>query len=468
MLAAMSGQMGLPLEADSAREAARWGSKASPASVGELVQASHQCLQAKLPAMWIEGELSGLRRPSSGHLYFTLKDDKAQIPAAMWRSAASKLRCNLKDGLKVRVFGRVGIYSAQGKYQLYAERIEAAGEGDKMAELLALKQKLSAEGLFDAERKRPIPSWPRNVGVITSSTGAAFHDICKVIAGRCPTRVLLCHALVQGAQAPASLLCALQRMGERSDLDVIIIGRGGGSMEDLWCFNDEALVRAIAACPIPVISAVGHEIDVTLADGAADRRAATPSHAGELAVPDLRARTQRLAQLAWQTQNLMARHLLDRRSDLDRLLHRLSRRGRAILEPQRRGLQALDLRMRDQAQRWIPARHTRLAALERRLLELHPHAQLAAQRQRSDSLDHRLERAARGSLERANRRFSALLASLDAMSPLKVLGRGYAIAQTESGSVVRESASLTQGQVLQLRFARGSACVQVQSSKGEE
>lgn len=468
MLAAMSGQMGLPLEADAAKEAARWGSKASPASVGELVQASHQCLQAKLPAMWIEGEISGLRRPSSGHLYFTLKDDKAQIPAAMWRSAASKLRCNLKDGLKVRVYGRVGIYSAQGKYQLYAERIEAAGEGDKMAELMALKQKLSAEGLFDAERKRPIPGWPRNVGVITSSTGAAFHDICKVIEGRCPTRILLCHALVQGAQAPASLVSALERMGRRQDLDVLIIGRGGGSMEDLWCFNDEALVRAIAACPIPVISAVGHEIDVTLADGAADRRAATPSHAGELAVPDMRARAQRLQQLGWQTQTLMARRLLDRRSDLDRLLHRLSRRGRALVEPQRRSLQSLEIRMRERAQRWIPARQARLACLERRLLELHPHAQLAAQRQRSAQLEHRLERALRISLEGANRRFSALLASLEAMSPLKVLGRGYAIAQAQDGAVVRDSASLARGQILQLRLAQGSASVEVRSTNAEE
>lgn len=460
MVALMSRQMGLPLDAEP-ESAPAWGSKEAPATVSSLVQSAHQHLQVKLPAMWIEGELSGLRRPSSGHLYFTLKDDKAQLPAAMWRSAASKVRFSPKDGQKVRVYGRVGIYAAQGKFQLYAERMVVAGEGDKMAELMALKQKLSAEGLFDPARKRPIPSWPRTVGVITSSTGAALHDICKVIQGRCPTRVLLCHALVQGSTAPASLLSALQRMGARDDVDVIILGRGGGSMEDLWCFNDEALVRAVAACPIPVVSAVGHEIDVTLVDGAADKRAATPSHAGELVVPDLRSRMQRLEQLDWQIKSLVGRALVDRRSDLDRCLHRLRAAGQATLEIPERQLRAHHERMAQLARRWVPVRRQRLAQLERRLLELHPSQKLAAQRERRVALAHRLERAMQGKLDAGQRRLAASATALHALSPLQVLGRGYALAQDASGAVVRDASTLKPKQELELKLAKGQAKVQV-------
>lgn len=460
--------MGLPLDAPEQATPA-WGSKDAPATVSQLVQSAHQHLQVKLPPMWIEGELSGLRRPSSGHLYFTLKDDKSQLPAAMWRSAASKVRTPLKDGQKVRVYGRVGIYAAQGKFQCYAERIILAGEGDKMAELLALKQKLSAEGLFDAERKRPLPEWPRTVGVITSSTGAALHDICKVLAGRCPTRVLLCHAVVQGAAAPKSLVAALGRLGSRNDVDVIIFGRGGGSMEDLWCFNDEAVVRAVAACPVPVVSAVGHEIDVTLVDGAADKRAATPSHAAELVVPDLADRARRLAQTQWQLGNLMQRVLMDRRGHLDRCVHRIAVRGHAILAAPAQRLRTQQERMVTVARRWIPERKNRLIGLERRLLELHPRARLAVQEQRRLALQHRLERLMRAKIEGCETRLVSSMAALDAMSPLKVLGRGYALAQDEAGGVVRDARTLSPGQELTLRLAQGRAQVEVKSlSEGEQ
>lgn len=457
--------MGLPLDAPE-QAAPAWGSKDAPATVSQLLQSAHQHLQVKLPAMWIEGELSGLRRPSSGHLYFTLKDDKSQLPAAMWRSAASKVRTPLKDGQKVRVYGRVGIYAAQGKFQCYAERIVLAGQGDKMAELMALKQKLREEGLFDAERKRPLPAWPRTVGVITSSTGAALHDICKVVAGRCPTRVLLCHAVVQGAAAPKSLVSALKRLGARKDVDVIIFGRGGGSMEDLWCFNDEAVVRAVAACPIPVVSAVGHEIDVTLVDGASDQRAATPSHAAELVVPDLAARAQRLSQMRWQMGNLMQRLLMDRRGHLDRCVHKIAVRGNAILAKPAQALTNHQQRMVAVARRWVPERRQRLLAQERRLLELHPRARLAAQEQRRAALVHRLERSMRAKLKRSDTLLASRMAALDAMSPLKVLGRGYALAQDGQGAVVRDADQLKVGDELSLRLAKGKAQVQVKSLQG--
>ena len=256
-------------------------------TVSRLVRAAHRTLEQQYSRILVEGEISNLRIVASGHAYFTLKDDAASLPVALWRSTLSRLRFRLHDGLALRVGGRLGIYPAQGKFQLYAEHAEPAGQGTLMQQLERLKAKLHAEGLFELQRKRPLPLWPRRIGVVTSATGAAIHDILKVTRRRCPSRILLAPALVQGESAPRTLLSALTRLQRMPEIDVIIIGRGGGAAEDLWAFNDEALARAIAACPVPVVSAVGHEIDVTICDLVADVRAATPSHAAELVTPEL-------------------------------------------------------------------------------------------------------------------------------------------------------------------------------------
>ncbi|HEY8375897.1 MAG TPA: exodeoxyribonuclease VII large subunit, partial [Nannocystis sp.] len=255
-------------------------------AVSELVNRAHRCVEQHFPPLWVEGEITNLRLVGSGHAYFTLRDSHAVLPVAMWRSALARLRYRLADGQTFRVYGRLGIYAAQGKFQLYAERAEPAGLGARMLQFEQLKAKLAAEGLFARERKRPLPAWPRIVGVVTSATGAAIHDILEVARHRCPVRILLSPAQVQGDDAPFSLIRALQRLQRRPGVDVIILGRGGGASEDLWAFNDEALARAVAACPVPVVSAVGHEVDITICDFVADVRAATPSHAAELVVPD--------------------------------------------------------------------------------------------------------------------------------------------------------------------------------------
>src|SRR5688572_9977858 len=241
----------------------------------------------------------------------------------MWRSALSRLKFRLQDGQRIRVFGRPGIYAAQGKFQLYAERAEPAGQGNLLLALERLKARLAAEGLFAAERKRPIPRWPTVIGVVTSPTGAAIHDILKVARRRCPTRILLSPAQVQGDAAPQSIILALQRLQTIPGVDVIILGRGGGASEDLWAFNDDALARAVAACPVPVVSAVGHEVDTTLVDFVADVRAATPSHAAELVVPDRDTLLQRLHQLRRRLALATQRRVLNEQSRLERAGHRL-------------------------------------------------------------------------------------------------------------------------------------------------
>ncbi|MBC8067075.1 MAG: exodeoxyribonuclease VII large subunit, partial [Deltaproteobacteria bacterium] len=292
-------------------------------SVGALVRMAHGALDARFGMVWVEGEVSNLRVGAAGHGFFTLKDDEAMLPVAMWRSSIERLRFRLQDGQHLRVCGRVGIFAKQGRFQMYAERAEPAGLGARMLELEQRKAKLAAEGLFAVARKRPLPRLPRTVGVITSAHGAVLHDILQVAERRCPMRFLLAHANVQGEDAPRSLVRALVRLQRRPEVEVIILGRGGGSAEDLWAFNDERLARAIAACRVPVVSAVGHEVDVTICDLVADVRAATPSQAAELVVPDHAALRSALEVRTGRLHRALQRHGLDRRARLEQGLLRL-------------------------------------------------------------------------------------------------------------------------------------------------
>ncbi len=257
--------------------------------VGEVVRLASRTLEQSFGVVWVEGEISNLKRIASGHVFFSLKDGGAQISAVMFRSDARRVRGKLENGDAVRCRGSLRIYEAQGRFQLYVSRIQPVGLGELMLALEELKAKLAAEGLFDPASKRPIPPAPRVLGVVTSRTGAALRDIIQVAHARSGVRIIVSHTPVQGADAPPRIVAALRRLEARPEVDTIIIGRGGGSVEDLWCFNDERVARAVAACPKPIISAVGHEVDFTLCDHAADLRAATPSAAAELAVPDERA-----------------------------------------------------------------------------------------------------------------------------------------------------------------------------------
>ncbi len=436
-----------------------------PAAIGvrELVERAHRTVERAFGPVWVEGEIANLKLAPSGHAYFTLREGDAALSCAMWRSSVQRLRFRLESGKQVRVQGKLGIYAAQGKFQMYVERAEAAGLGDLMARYERLKQKLEAEGLFDPARKRPIPRSPRTIGVVTSPSGAAIHDICKVIARRRPSHILLAPARVQGNEAPAELRVALERLAQRPGVDVIILGRGGGSLEDLWAFNDEALARAVAACPVPVISAVGHEVDVSLCDLVADLRAATPSQAGELVVPDQGAQARRLQAQARNLALVMERRALDVRHRFEDLRRRLDRAGMRRHGQLAARLEDLDRRLQRAARSWVPQRRAQLEALRRRLDRRHPRAQISAGTSELEHLRERLEAAMQKRVSRARLGLTRSASTLDALSPLRVLDRGYALATTEKGELVEDAARLAVDDRLRLRFARGEAQVRVES-----
>lgn len=379
----------------------------------------------RLAALWVSGEISNFKLHTSGHAYFTLKDETCQIRCVMFRSAAQRLRFRPDSGMQVLILGNVSVFDRDGVYQLYCEQMEPAGVGALHLQYEQLKQRLSAEGLFDAALKRPLPRLPRKVGLVTAPTGAAVRDMITVSRRRFPgVHLVLAPALVQGEEAPSSLIRALTLLARVPGIDVIIIGRGGGSLEDLWAFNSEELARAIRACPVPVVSAVGHETDFTIADFAADLRAPTPSAAAELAVP---ARTELLGQI-------------------DSLRVRLLTAARRLVERKR-------LRLRAMAERPVLRR---------------PEGRLLQDRQRLDELVRRLGQAAGKRLERLRLRLGALAGRLDALSPLAVLSRGYAIARDEEGRVIKRAASAAPGQRLDILLHEGSLRCRVEGKEEGE
>ena len=413
-------------------------------AVSELVRAARITLEGRFSDPRVEGEVSGLKRSANGHLYFTLKDAEAQLDCVMYAREAGRLRFRVQDGLQVRCRGRLTIYEARGRFQLSVHAIELAGAGALALAFEQLKQRLAAEGLFDPERKRPLPFLPRRLGVVTSAQGAVIRDIVRVAHRRFPVPILLAPAPVQGEGAAAAIVAALAEIVKVPDVDVVIVARGGGSLEDLWAFNDEALARAIAACPVPVISAVGHETDFTIADFVADLRAPTPSAAAELAVPvaaDLLAEVQ----------------LLGRR--LGRALHGETRSLRLRLERARAALgdprRLIDLRRQglddfaERAARALRASFARrradLRAAETRLYRLHPQRRIADQRAALAATERRLVAAGTALLAHRQRALESLAGKLDALSPLKVLDRGYSLARGPDGQVLRSCAGLNRG-----------------------
>ncbi len=425
-------------------------------SVSQLVRGANRLLEGKFSNLWVEGEVSGLKSSGGGHVYFSLVDAQAALPATVWRSTVERLRFSIENGQVLRVYGRLGIFPKQGRMQFYVDRLEPAGLGAQMLELQQRKRRLHAEGLFDPARKRPLPAWPKTVGVVTSAHGAAVHDILEVTRRRCPCRVVVSPAAVQGDAAPSSLVRALTRLWSLPGIDVIIIGRGGGSAEDLWAFNDERLARAIAACPVPVVSAVGHEVDVTICDLVADVRAATPSHAAELAIPDKAAAHARVDELAARIARAVRRQILDERGRLDVVRSRLGMKGRAVAAAERRRLESLVARLRaKEPTRAIAADRKRLTALAKRLASA---GQPLARpwRQRLVALTQRLHDSGRGLPRRARMRLAAAAGALHAMSPLAVLERGYAVALGPDGRALTDAATVVQGDALTLRLSRGT------------
>ncbi len=429
--------------------------------VTELVGAAHRRLESEFGYVWVEGEVTGLKLHRNGHAYFSLRDEKSTLPSVMWRSSLQRLRFRLEEGQRLRVNGRLGIYAASGRFQFYAERAEPAGLGAMMLELEQLKARLSAEGLFAPERKRALPRWPRRIGVVTSASGAAVHDILKVLRRRMPSRVLLAPSRVQGPDAPPELVEALRRVALQPGIDVVIIGRGGGSLEDLWAFNDEAVARAIVDCPVPVISAVGHEVDVSVADLVADVRAATPSHAAELVVQDRAAVLEQLDHLQRRLESTTRRRLGDETRRLVELQTALERAMYGRLTPARRRLDAARARLRERGVGLIRAEKRRLAELRQRLERQHPRAQLARDRRQLQALEARLQRAIRRRLAEAKVRLARAAGKLDALSPLGVLERGFSVVTDADGRPVVDAAAVRVGEALAVRLHRGQLDVKV-------
>jgi len=384
-------------------------------SISELTREIKTIIEAGFPSFWVEGEISNFKSYASGHFYFTLKDAGAQLPAVMFRASAERLSFIPEDGAHVLAQGRLSVYEPRGAYQFMAERMEPMGLGNLAAAFERLKAKLAAEGLFDEDRKRPIPLFPRRVGIITSPSGAAVRDLIKVIFARWPMEIVFCGVKVQGDGAKDEIAEAIRLMN-RIPLDqrpdVLIVGRGGGSLEDLWAFNEEVVARALAASDIPTVSAVGHEVDFTIADFVADVRAATPSHAGEMTVPRFDDTIDRLDYL-------------------------------------RAALPAALLRRVDVAR-------NRLQAIEQSYALRHPEERFAILRQRLDDLQARLGPAGERRARRERERIAVLTARLESLSPLSTLQRGYSIAQrADDKKVLNSIAQIAEGDTLLTRLADG-------------
>lgn len=389
-------------------------------SVTELVTAFKEVVETALPPICVAAEISNCRRSAAGHYYLTLKDEQAEIGAVIWRTTAGRLKIPPKDGMQVLAHGSLQVYVARGSCQFIINRLQPQGVGELEQAFRRLKEKLDAEGLFDAERKRPLPALPRQIALVTSPTSAAVKDMIQVMKRRWPAaRLVIVPVAVQGDRAASQISAGLRAVNRLPHVDVVITGRGGGSLEDIWPFNEEVVARAIADCPVPVVSAVGHEIDVTIADLVADRRALTPSEAGELVVPSAE----------------------EFRQELRNLSGRMYRQVKGRVDVQRQLLQSLEAR----------------PVLQR------PHSLIHERRQLLDEIETRLGRSVRASNERLTLRLGTIAAALDALSPLKVLARGYSLTTDEAGELITSVNQLQPGALLRTRLAQGRVVSRIES-----
>lgn len=436
-------------------------------TVTRLNSAVRMILEQDLGLVWLTGELSNLAMPSSGHWYFSLKDLGAQVRCAMFKGNNRRVAFRPQDGMQVLVQARVSLYEPRGDYQLIIESMQPAGDGVLALRFEELKRRLGAEGLFDESRKLPLPREPRAVGLITSATGAALHDMLTVLKRRAPDLpVFIYPTQVQGSAAIGQIVAAIAKANQRAEVDVLIVGRGGGSLEDLWCFNEEAVARAIAHSAIPVVSAVGHEVDVTISDFAADLRAPTPSAAAELVAPDNQARIQRLAHLKQRLLQAMNRQQTAARHDFILLQKRLDHQDpKRRLEQQSQRLDELSTRLQQLLHQRLHQGERRLANLELRLQGKSPERLLAAGKRRHQLAEERLYALIAKRQDLASHRLAMLTARLDGVSPLATLGRGYSITRTPRGEVISRADQVSSGDQLITTLAQGSLQVRVEGIK---
>ena len=435
-------------------------------SVSRLNREVRVLLERGFGSLWLEAEISNFARPSSGHWYFSLKDLGAQVRCAMFRQRNMLCAFTARDGQKVLVRARIGLYEPRGEYQLIVDHMEDAGLGALKRQFEELAAKLTAEGLFAPERKRPLPILPKRIGVITSPTGAAIRDILHVLARRfAAVSVLIYPVPVQGAQAAAEIIAALRMAGRRAECDVLILARGGGSLEDLWAFNDEALARAIVASPIPVVSGIGHEIDFTIADFVADVRAPTPSAAAEIVVPDAE---EWLASLRrWSTR--LQRGILRRLDAHRERLHWLTGRAALVspaarLAQQSQRLDELEQRMSRALRQVLSDAKSTLGEHRSRLWQASPLARVQGAAVHYAALSARLRAATLERLRHARARLLPLMRTLNAVSPLATLERGYAIVSIEGGEILRNAAAAKPGAIIEARLAHGTVRAKVEAA----
>ncbi len=435
-----------------------------PLTVAELDRVLRRAVEGASAGAWVQGEIGALKVAASGHAYFALKDEHedAVVDAVAYRDTAMRCRRYLAEGARVVVRGKATVWAPRGKLQFVVDTVRPAGRGALLEALERLKQKLAAEGLFDLDRKKPVPSDARVVGVVTSASGAVIHDIVRVAFRRGAARIILSPTVVQGEEAPASIVAAMDLLERVRGLDVIIVGRGGGSFEDLMPFNDERVVRRIAACRVPVVSAVGHEVDVTLADLAADARASTPSQAAELVVADRQAQRDGFLQLDVRLRRAMRARLIEDRATFDRMLRRLGDPRMMIAERQQR-VDELSSRLESCTRAAVGRRSVALDRLERRLLSNHPRAVLVRTQGSLDALAARMASAVRARLAWEQSRLRDQSGRLQALSPLSVLSRGYAVATSEDGRALVDSNDVQLGARVLVRLRRGGLVTVVQS-----
>jgi exodeoxyribonuclease VII large subunit len=442
-------------------------------SVAELDRRLKRAVEGASAEVWVEGEVSNAKPAPSGHVYFCLKDEieDAILECVMYRSASVTARRLIVDGARVMLRGRATIWAPRGRLQFIGDVARLSGRGALLEALEALKAKLQDEGLFAAERKRPLPTDPAVIGVVTSASGAAIHDIAKVAFRRGGVRILLSSTLVQGQAAALRVVLAIDLLERVKEVEVIILGRGGGSSEDLMVFNDEQVVRRVAACRVPIVSAVGHEVDITLTDLVADARAATPSQAAEMVVPDGRMRRGALAQLDARLARAMRNRLREDSAAYGMVVRDLLAQKRAFAE-RRQIVDDRVARLRQAMNRRLSVFRVSVERLHRRLSARHPRAVVAQARSAFGPLEVRLESAMQARIEASRGDLQSEGARLDALSPLAVLSRGYAIAVTTGGRAIRSSSEVKRGDTISVRVHRGTFRADVTESEralpGEE
>ncbi len=430
-------------------------------SVSALNSVVREIIEGNFPLLRVEGEISNFSQPASGHWYFSLKDSRAQVRCAMFRNRSSLVRLRPRDGMRIQVLAQPTLYEGRGEFQLIVESLADLGQGDLHAQFQAIRDRLAQEGLFAEENRRSLPRWPRRVAVVTSASGAALHDIRVTLRRRWPLlEITVYPVLVQGDQAAGQICAAIARAGARNREDVLLLARGGGSLEDLWCFNDERIARAIRSSPLPVVTGIGHETDITIADLAADLRAATPTAAAEAITPDQKECSFQITILRKRLYHSVERHLREESQTLDHLRSRLRHpgetlhRGKMLLEIQR---QALHQGM----ERQLLEAGDRVRQLGWRLFRVDPRIRLGHLDSRLDKQRDRLIHAIRRLLDQHQRHLEPLLAALRMADPNAVLQRGYAIVQDTEGRILRDTTRVSAGTEIRAILYQGVLTAQV-------